>query len=87
MPGKRDSERERRNAQVRLLWWSTIRGLSEPEAKAALLQCQADLWEHWEKEHPEDGLPEDQGISPDEYLVTLVARIRTAPPPETRSEA
>jgi len=67
------------------LWWQTIRTLSEDEAKAALLQSQIDMWDHWEKEHPEDGLPEDLGIPPDEYVSTLVKRIRDQPPRETRS--
>ena len=43
----------------------------------------ADLDEHWDKEHEEDGVPEDLGIAPDEYLVELIRRIRTSPPPET----
>jgi hypothetical protein len=70
--------------RVRGRWWSQIETLQEPEAKAALLQLLIDLDEHWEKEHPEDGLPEDLGIPPDEYLATLIERIREAPPSETR---
>jgi len=57
--------------------------LTSAEAKATLLQALADIDEHWEKEHPEDGVPEDLGIPPDEYLRTLVGRIRATPPPET----
>jgi hypothetical protein len=71
-----------RAAQVRASWWRTIRTLSPVEAKGALLQALVDIDEHWDKEHPEDGLPEDLGISPDEYLIKLVERIRHAPPPE-----
>jgi hypothetical protein len=73
-----------RSKTVRALWWSTISGLTEAETKGALLQTLADLAEHWEKEHPEDGLPEDLGIPPDEYLRTLIGRDRQAPPPETQ---
>jgi hypothetical protein len=32
------------------------------------------------KEHPEDGLPEDLGIAPEEYLTTLIERVRRTPP-------
>lgn len=71
---------ESREARVRALRWQTIRSLSADEARAALLQVMADLDEHWQKEHPDDGLPEDLGIPPDEYLTSLVARIREAPP-------
>jgi hypothetical protein len=69
---------------VRALWWSTIEPLHESEAKAALLQALVDLDEHWDKEHPEDGLPEDLGIPPDEYLTNLIARIRENPPSEAQ---
>jgi hypothetical protein len=69
------------------LWWNVIDSLTAAEAKAALLQALADIDEHWEKEHPEDGVPEDLGIPPDEYLRTLVSRIRAAPPPETLGPA
>jgi hypothetical protein len=71
-----------RDTRVRALWWSTIRTLTGDEAKAALLQALVDLGEHWRKEHPEDGLPEDLGIPPDEYLTKLVARVRRDPPSE-----
>ena len=50
--------------------------------RAALLQILADIDEHWDKEHEEDGLPEDLGIPADEYLIDLIKRIRTSPPPE-----
>jgi hypothetical protein len=70
---------------VRATWWQIIDSLSPAEAKAALLQALADIDEHWDKEHPEDGLPEDLGIRPDEYLTTLVERIRSSPPPEAAS--
>ena len=53
------------------------------EARAALLQMLADLDEHWDKEHEEDGLPEDLGIPTDEYLAKLLERIRTSPPLES----
>lgn len=71
-----------REQRVRSMWWAAIRELSEPEAKAALLQMLADLAEHWSKEHAEDGLPEDLGIPPDEYITTLIERVRTHPPAE-----
>ena len=71
-----------RDTRVRALWWSTIRTLTGDEAKAALLQALVDVGEHWRKEHPEDGLPEDLGIPPDEYLTMLVARVRVDPPSE-----
>ena len=58
--------------------------MQESEAKAGLLQVLIDLDEHWDKEHPEDGLPEDLGIPPDEYLTTLIERVRATPPSETR---
>lgn len=74
-----------RDTHVRALRWSMISGLTEAETKAALLQTLADLDEHWAKEHPEDGLPEDLGIPPDEYLRVLVSRIRQAPPGETEA--
>jgi hypothetical protein len=73
-----------REARVRALWWSTIQALTGDEAKAALLQALIDIGEHWRKEHPEDGLPEDLGIPPDEYLTKLVARVRQEPPDEAR---
>jgi hypothetical protein len=69
---------------VRASWWRAIGDLSSTEAKAALLQVLVDIDEHWDKEHPEDGVPEDLGIAPDEYLIELVKRIRLEPPPETR---
>ena len=47
----------------------------------------ADTDEHWDREHEEDGLPEDQGISPDEYLAKLIERIRTSPPPESSTDS
>jgi len=68
---------------VRASWWEIIDSLTSAEAKAALLQVLADIDEHWDKEHPEDGRPEDLGIPPDDYLRTIVSRIRAAPPPET----
>jgi hypothetical protein len=71
-----------RAARVRRLWWETIRDLPPAETRAALLQMLADMDEHWDKEHEEDGLPEDLGIPPDEYLAKLIERIRTSPPPE-----
>jgi len=75
------SRREPTRAErVEALWWSTINPLVESEAKAALLQVLIDLDDHWDKEHPEDGLPEDLGIPPDEYLTELVQRIRQPPP-------
>ena len=75
-----------RAARVRRLWWERIRDLGPAEARAALLQMLADLDEHWDKEHEEDGLPEDSGIPPDEYLAKLIERIRTSPPPESSSD-
>jgi hypothetical protein len=75
-----------RAAGVRRLWWETIRGLPLADARAALLQALADIDEHWDKEHGEDGVPEDMGIPPDEYLVKLIERIRTSPPPESSSD-
>jgi hypothetical protein len=71
-----------RDTRVRAMWWSTIRSLSGDEAKAALLQALVDINEHWRMEHPEDGLPEDLGILPDEYLTKLVTRVRREPPGE-----
>ena len=71
---------EGREAHLRALRWQTIRSLSADEARAALLQAMADIDEHWAKEHSGDGLPEDLGIPPDEYLTSLVARTRAAPP-------
>ena len=73
-----------RDDRVRALWWDTIQSLTGDEAKAALLQALVDIGEHWRKEHPEDGLPEDLGIPPDEYLIKLVARVRREPPDEAR---
>jgi len=73
-----------RDTRVRALWWSTIQSLGGDEARAVLLQALVDIAEHWRKEHPEDGLPEDLGIPPDEYLTHLVARVRREPPDETR---
>ena len=75
-----------RASHVRGLWWALIRDLPTAEARAALLQVLADLDEHWDKEHEEDGLPEDLGIPPDEYLAKLIDRIRTSPPPESSSD-
>lgn len=75
-----------RATRVRRLWWETIRDLPLAEARAALLQMLADIDEHWDKEHEEDGLPEDLGIPPDEYLTKLIERIRTSPPPESSSD-
>ncbi len=71
-----------RAARVRRRWWQTIRDLPDADARAALLQMLVDTDEHWDKEHEEDGLPEDLGIPPDDYLVELIKRIRTSPPPE-----
>jgi hypothetical protein len=85
VPWHRKLASENRDAQVRSLWWRTIRSLSEAEAKAALLQGEIDMWEHWQAEHPDDGLPEDQDIAPDEYLTVLVDRIRKNPPKETQT--
>ena len=73
---------ERAN-RVRRLWWRAIRQLSQDEARAALLQVLADMDEHWDKEHEEDGIPEDMEIPVDEYLAHLIERIRQSPPPET----
>lgn len=73
-----------RDMRVRALWWNTIQRLTGDEAKAALLQALVDIAEHWRKEHPEDGLPEDLGIPPDEYLTKLVTRVRQEPPDEAR---
>jgi hypothetical protein len=64
------------------MWWAGIRALSEPEAKAALMQVLVDIDEHWAKEHPEDGSPEDLGIPPDEYLRQVITRTRAEPPIE-----
>ena len=75
-----------RASRVRRLWWQTIRDLSPAEARAALLQMLADLDEHWDKEHEQDGLPEELGIPPDEYLAKLIERIRMSPPPESSAE-
>lgn len=80
MPMRRTANE--RAARVRQLWWETIRDLPPADARAALLQALADIDEHWDKEHAEDGLPEDLGIPPDDYLVKLIQRIRTSPPPE-----
>lgn len=75
-----------RATRVRRLWWETIRELPPAEARAALLQVLADIDEHWDKEHEEDGLPEDSDIPPDEYLTNLIKRIRRSPPLETSNE-
>jgi len=75
-----------RATRVRRLWWDRIRDLPPAEARAALLQVLADLDEHWDKEHEEDGLPEELGIPPDEYLAKLIERIRASPPPESSSD-
>jgi hypothetical protein len=64
---------------LRASWSRIIDRLEAGEAKAALLQVLVDLDEHWDKEHPEDGLPEDLGIEPEEYLTTLIERVRRAP--------
>ena len=79
-PGHRTSERADR---VRGRWWELISELSPADARAALLQVLIDLDDHWAKEHEEDGLPEDLGIPPDEYLTGLIERIRAAPPAES----
>lgn len=71
-----------RAARVRASWWRIIEGLEPADAKATLLQALADIDEHWDKEHPEDGLPEDLGITPDDYLTSLIERVRRVPPPE-----
>jgi hypothetical protein len=71
---------------VRASWWRAIRDLGSAEAKAALLQVLIDIDDHWDKEHPEDGLPEDLGIAPDGYLIELMKRIRSEPPSETRQQ-
>ena len=84
LPPTRRTANERAT-RVRRLWWETIRDLPASEARAALLQMLADIDEHWDKEHEEDGLPEDLGTSPDEYLTKLIERIRTSPPPESTS--
>jgi hypothetical protein len=75
-----------RQAAVRGMWWARIRALSETEAKAALLQVLADIDEHWAKEHPEDGSPEDLGIPPDEYLRQVITRTRAKPPTEVATD-
>lgn len=75
-----------RATRVRRLWWEAIRDLPPAEARAALLQMLADIDEHWDKEHEEDGLPEDLAIPPDEYPSNLIKRIRTSPPPESSSD-
>ena len=80
-PPQRRTANERAT-RVRRLWWEVIRELPPPDARAALLQMLVDLDDHWDKEHEEDGLPEELGIPPDEYLVKLLERIRTSPPPE-----
>ena len=72
-----------RAARVRASWWRIIDDLDPADAKAALLQALADIDEHWDKEHPEDGLPEDLGISPDDYLTKLIERVGRVPPPGT----
>jgi hypothetical protein len=82
-PGRRTSERADR---VRRRWWELISQLRPAEARASLLQALIDVDEHWAKEHEEDGLPEDLGIPPDEYLTKLIARIRAAPPPESSDD-
>ena len=75
-----------RAASVRRRWWEVIRELPPADARAALLQVLADIDEHWDNEHEEDGLPEDLGIPPDDYLVKLVERIRASPPPESSND-
>jgi len=75
-----------RATRVRRLWWATIRDLPPTEARAALFQLLADIEEHWDTEHEEDGLPEDLGIPPDDYLAKLIERIRSSPPPESSSD-
>ena len=80
-PPQRRTANERAT-RVRRLWWEVIRELPPADARAALLQMLVDLDDHWDKEHEEDGLPEELGIPPDEYLVKLLERIRTSPPPE-----
>lgn len=76
MASRTDAERARR---VRASWSRIIDQLEAREARAALLQVLVDLDEHWDKEHPEDGLPEDLGIEPEEYLTKLIERVRGAP--------
>ena len=76
MASRTDPERAR---QVRAAWSRIVDGLDPVETKAALVQALADIDEHWDKEHPEDGLPEDLGIAPEEYLTKLVERVRRAP--------
>ena len=75
-----------RQAVVRGMWWAGIRTLSEAEAKAALLQVLADIDEHWAKEHPEDGSPEDLGIPPDEYLRQVITRTKAKAPTEAATD-
>ena len=81
MASRTAPERARR---VRESWSRIIDGLEPVETKAALIQALADIDEHWDKEHPEDGLPEDLGITPDDYLTSLIERVRRVPPPETK---
>ena len=81
----RRTENERA-ARVRRQWWRTIRDLPAADARAALLQLLADTDEPWDKEHEEDGLPEDLGIPPDEYLIKLLERVRTSPPADLSSD-
>ncbi|HYN69145.1 MAG TPA: hypothetical protein VEX41_02925, partial [Candidatus Eisenbacteria bacterium] len=78
MGSRTDPERATR---VRASWWQIIRELDAAEARAAVLQVLADIDEHWDKEHEEDGRPEDLGIPPEEYLTGLIRRIRENPPP------
>lgn len=70
--------------RVRARWWEIIGVLEPDEARAALLQVLADIDEHWAKEHEDDGLPEDLGIPPEEYLTEVLRRIRNTPPAEAR---
>jgi len=84
LPARRTANE--RATHVRRLWWKRIGDLRPAEARAALLQMLADIDEHWDKEHEEDGLPEDLGIPPDEYLAKLIQRIRASPPPESSTD-
>jgi hypothetical protein len=72
-----------RATRVRRVWWEIIRELPSDDVRAALLQALADIDEHWDKEHEEDGIPEDLDIPVDEYLMHLVQRSRQLRPAET----
>jgi len=61
--------------ELRVQWEASIGGLTDPEAKAALLQAMIDIDEHRQLDHSGDGAEMSGAIADHAYLANVVGRI------------